>query len=140
MAPEADFTNIESLSKLDLPSLPVLKGEKDWEQWWNSVSAYFEVLELEMFLNEDVKEPNDPEQKKGWLKCRRLIMVHLLKAINSEVQRDMKVLGWDIKNPYNTVQMAKKAVTKVSSDSLRQLLNTWNTLNAKRYRNLKEFI
>src|SRR2546423_12664064 len=52
----------------------------------------------------------------------------------------MEVLGWDIKNPYNTVQMTKKAVTKVSNDSLRQLLDTWNKLNAKRYRNLKEFI
>ena len=82
MAPEADFTNIEALGKLDLPSLPVLKGEKDWEQWWNSVTAYFEVLELEMFLNQDIKEPDDQEQKKKWLKCRRF---HLLKAINSEV-------------------------------------------------------
>ena len=36
--------------------------------------------------------------------------------------------------------MAQKAVTKVSSDSLRQLIDTWNKLNAKRYRNLKEFI
>ena len=49
------------------------------------MTAYFEVLELEMFLNQDVKEPNDPEQKKGWLKYRRLIIIHLLKAINSEV-------------------------------------------------------
>ena len=85
MAPEANFTNIKSLSKFDLPSLPVLKGEKDCEQWQNSVSVYFEVLELEMFLNENIKEPNDPEQKKGWLKYRRLIIIHLLKAINSEM-------------------------------------------------------
>ena len=137
---DADFVDIDTLGKLDLPSLPVLKGEKDWKQWWNNVNAYFEVLELERFLTEDIKEPTDPDQKKKWLKCRRLIMVHLLKAINSEVQRDMEVLGWDIKNPYNTVQIAQKAVTKISSDSLRQLLDTWNRLNAKRYRNLKEFI
>jgi len=137
---DADFVDIDTLGKLDLPSLPVLKGEKDWKQWWNNVNAYFEVLELERFLTEDIKEPTDPDQKKKWLKCRRLIMVHLLKAINSEVQRDMEVLGWDIKNPYNTVQIAQKAVTKISSDSLRQLLDTWNKLNAKRYRNLKEFI
>ena len=52
----------------------------------------------------------------------------------------MKVLDWDIKNPYNTIQMAKKAVTKISNNSLRQLLDTWNKLNTKRYRNLKEFI
>jgi hypothetical protein len=32
IAPEANFTNIKSLNKLNLPSLPVLKGEKDWEQ------------------------------------------------------------------------------------------------------------
>ena len=57
------------------------------------MTVYFEVLELEMFLNEDVKEPNDPEQKKGWLKYRRLVMVHLLKTINSEMQRDIQVLG-----------------------------------------------
>jgi len=139
-ATNADFIDIDTLGKLDLPSLPVLKGEKDYKQWWNSVSAYFEVLELERFLTEDIKEPQDPEQKKKWLKCRRFIMVHLLKAINSEVQRDMEVLGWDIKNPYNTVQMAQKAVTKISSDFLRQLLDSWNKLNAKRYRNLKEFI
>ena len=139
-ATDADFVDIDTLGKLDLPSLPVLKSEKDWKQWWNSVIAYFEVLELENFLNEDIKEPNDPEKKKKWLKCRRLIIVYLLKAINSEVQKDMEVLGWDIKNPYYTVQMAQKAVSKVSSDSLRQLLDIWNKLNAKRYRNLKEFI
>ncbi len=140
MAPETDFIDIDTLGKLDLPSLPILKGEKDYKQWWKSVTVYFEVLELEMFLNEDIKEPQDPEQKRKWQKCRRFIMVHLLKAINSEVQKDMETLGWDFRDPYNTIQMAQKAVTKVSSDSLRQLIDTWNKLNAKRYRNLKEFI
>jgi hypothetical protein len=137
---DADFVNIDTLGKLDLPSLPILKGEKDYKQWWKSVTVYFEVLELENFLTEDIKEPNDPEKKKKWQKCRRFIMVHLLKAINSEVQKDMETLGWDFRDPYNTIQMAQKAVTKVSSDSLRQLIDTWNKLNAKRYRNLKEFI
>src|SRR5436190_22203890 len=94
-----DYVDIDALGKLDLPTLPVLKSEKDWEQWWNSVTAYFEVLELERFLTEDIREPTDPEKKRKWLKCRRFIMVHLLKAIASDVQKDMKVLGWDIKNP-----------------------------------------
>ena len=31
MAPEADFTNIKALDKLNLPSLPILKDEKDWK-------------------------------------------------------------------------------------------------------------
>src|SRR6266516_6871350 len=137
---QADFVDIDTLGKLDLPTLPILKSEKDWKQWWNTVTAYFEVLELEKFLTEDIREPTDSEQKRKWLKCRRVIMVHLLKAISSDVQKDMKVLGWDIKNPHNTVEIARKAVTKVSSDSLRQLLDSWNRLNAKRYQNLKEFI
>jgi hypothetical protein len=90
-------------------------------------------LELERFLTEDIREPADPDKKRKWLKCRRFIMVHLLKAIVSDVQKDMKVLGWDIKNPHKTVETARKAVTKVLSDSLRQLLDSWNRLNAKRY-------
>jgi hypothetical protein len=66
-------------------------------------------------------------------------MVHLLKAI-SGVQKDMEVLGWDIKSPYNMIETARKAVTQVSGDSLRQLLDSWDRLNAKVYRNLKDFI
>jgi hypothetical protein len=27
----ADFVDIDTLGKLDLPTLPVLKGEKDWK-------------------------------------------------------------------------------------------------------------
>ena len=61
-------------------------------------------------------------------------MVHLLKAISAGVQKDMEVLGWDIKNPYNTIKTAKKAITQVLSDSLRQLLDSWNRLNAQGYR------
>ncbi len=52
----------------------------------------------------------------------------------------MEVLGWDINSPYNTIETARKAVTQVSGDSLRQLLDSWNRLNAKGYRNLKDFI
>ena len=37
-------------------------------------------------------------------------MVYLLKAISADVQKDMEVLGWDIKNPYNTIEMAKRTV------------------------------
>ena len=32
MAPETDFIDIDTLGKLDLPSLPILKGEKDYKQ------------------------------------------------------------------------------------------------------------
>jgi hypothetical protein len=60
----ADFVDIDTLRKLDLSILPVLKGEKDWKQWWKTVTTYFEVLELEKFLTEDIKEPTDPEKKK----------------------------------------------------------------------------
>jgi hypothetical protein len=93
-----DFVDIDTLGMLDLPFLPTLKQEKDWKQWWNSVNAYFEVLELEKFLTEDIREPIDPEKKRKWLKCRRFMMIHLLKALSSGVQKDMEVLGWDIKN------------------------------------------
>jgi hypothetical protein len=41
-----------------------------------------------------------------------------MEALSSRVQNDMEVLGWDIKSPYNTVETAQKAVTKVLSDSL----------------------
>ena len=137
---EMEFADIETIGKLDLPSLPILKQEKDWKQWWNSVNAYFEVLELETFLTIDIQEPTEADKKKKWQKCRRFVMVHLLKAISAGVQKDMEVLGWDIKNPYNTIEMAKRAVTQVSGDSLRQLLDSWNRLNARGYRNLKDFI
>ena len=90
----ADYVDIDTLGKLDLPTLPVLKSEKDWKQWWNSVTAYFEVLELEKFLIEDIREPTDLEKKRKWLKCRRFIMVHLLKAITSDVQKIWKSLDW----------------------------------------------
>ena len=88
-----DFVDIDTLGKLDLPSQPILKQEKDWKQWWNSVNAYFEVLELEQFLTNDIREPINPEKKRKWQKCRRFVMVHLLKAISSGVQKDMEVLG-----------------------------------------------
>src|SRR5437764_2185301 len=87
-----------------------------------------------------MKEATEADKKKKWQKCRRFVMVHLLKAISAGVQKDMEVLGWDIKNPYNTIEMAKRAVTQVSGDSLRQLLDSWNRLNARGYRNLKDFI
>jgi hypothetical protein len=71
--------------------------------------AYFEVLELEKFLTEDILEPIDLEKNRKWLKCRRFIMVHLLKAIDSDVQKDMEVLGWVIKSPHNTVETARNS-------------------------------
>jgi hypothetical protein len=76
-----------------LPSLPVLKQEEGWKQWWNNVMAYLEVLELEKFLTEDIPESIDPGKKRQWLKCRRFIMVHLLKAIAPDVQKDTEVFG-----------------------------------------------
>jgi hypothetical protein len=82
----ADFVDIDTLGKLDLPSLPILKSEKDWKQWWKTVTTYFEVLELEKFLTEDIREPTDPEKKRKWQKCRRFIMIHLLKAISSDAK------------------------------------------------------
>jgi hypothetical protein len=114
-----DFVDIDTIGELDQPSLPILKQEKNWKQWWNSVNAYFEVLELERFLTEDIREPINPEKKRKWQKCRRFVMVHLLKAISSGVQKDMEVLGWDIKSPNNTIETARKVVTQVSGDSLR---------------------
>jgi hypothetical protein len=66
IAPDTDFININTLGKLDLPSLPILKGEKDYKQWWKSVTVYFEVLELKNFLTKDIKEPNNPKKKKKW--------------------------------------------------------------------------
>jgi hypothetical protein len=137
---ERDFVDIDGLGKLDLPSLPVLRQEKDWKRWWNNIVAYFELLELESFLIEDIQEPQSPEKKKRWLKCRRFMMIHLLKALSSGVQKYMEVLGWDTKSPYNTIETASKAIMKVSSDSLRQLLDSWNRLNAKHDQNIKEFI
>jgi len=137
---DEQFVDIDSLGKLDLPSLPVLKQEKDWKEWWDSVVAYFEVLELDNFLIRDIPEPVDLEKRKKWLKCRRFVMVHLLKALSSGVKKDMQILGWDNKNPYKTIEIAQKAITKTSGDSLRQLLESWNRLNAKKYQNLKEFI
>src|SRR5437762_11768796 len=101
---EMEFVDIDTIGKLDLPSLPVLKQEKDWKQWWNSVNAYFEVLELETFLTTDIQEPTDPDNKKKWQKCRRFVMVHLLKAISTGVQRDMELLAWDIKSPFDTIE------------------------------------
>ena len=90
---EMEFIDIDTIGKLDLPSLPVLKQEKDWKQWWNSVNAYFEVLELETFLTTDIQEPTDPNNKKKWQKYRRFIIIHLLKAISAGVQKDIEVLG-----------------------------------------------
>jgi hypothetical protein len=66
IASDTDFININTLGKLDLPSLPILKGEKDYKQWWKSVTVYFEVLELKNFLTKDIKEPNNPKKKKKW--------------------------------------------------------------------------
>jgi hypothetical protein len=63
---DTDFVDIDSLGKLDLPSLPILKQEKDWKQWWNNVIAYFEALELEKFVTEDIPEPQGPEKKRKW--------------------------------------------------------------------------
>jgi len=51
---EMEFVDIDTIGKLDLPSLPILKQEKDWKQWWNSVNAYFEVLKLKRFLTTDI--------------------------------------------------------------------------------------
>ena len=47
--------------KFDLPSLAALKNEKDWKHWWNGIKAYFEVLEPERFLIENIPEPIDPD-------------------------------------------------------------------------------
>ena len=59
-----EFVDVNALGKLDLPSLPVLKQEKDWKQWWNSVTAYFEVLELDIFLIQDIPKLQEPEKRK----------------------------------------------------------------------------
>jgi hypothetical protein len=59
-----DYVDINTLGKLDLPTLPVLKNEKGWKQWWDDVIAYFELLELEKFLTEDIKESTNTEKKR----------------------------------------------------------------------------
>jgi len=53
----------------------------------------FEAPELEKFITEDIPEPQGPEKKRKWLKYRRFIMTHLLKAIFTDLQKDMEVLG-----------------------------------------------
>jgi len=89
---DTEFVDIGTLRRLNLPTLPVLKKE-DWKQWWNNVIACFEVLELEKFLIEDIPEPIGSEKKRKWLKCSRFVIVHLLKAISTNVQKDMEVWG-----------------------------------------------
>ena len=137
---DIDIIDIDARGKLDLPPLPVLKSEKDLNFWLTGLNAHFELLELEKFLTIDIQEPTDMEKRRKWLRCRRFIMVHLLRAISQGVQKDIEILGWDKRDPFNTVQTAKRAVSRISSDSIRQLLDAWNHLNAKRFQNLKEFI
>ena len=92
-ATESNLDDINTLGRIELPNLPILKGEKDWEDWWGYASTHFECLNLGRFLTEDIKEPTDPEQKKRWLKSHLIIMVHLLKAISPKVKKDMRTLG-----------------------------------------------
>ena len=65
-----------------MPSLPILKQEKDWKQWWNNVIAYFEALELEKFVTEDI--PHRQKLKSAGCALKR---TDLLEQVNQGERR-----------------------------------------------------
>ena len=61
---EMDFIDIDTLGKLNLLSLLILKQEKNWKQWINNVIAYFKVLELNNFITKNISELEDLEKRR----------------------------------------------------------------------------
>ena len=101
-------------------NLPVLKGQKNFEKWQNAILNALEVADLERYILEDVKEPEDNISKawKTWKNKRATVKkVFVAFVTDDNVIRLLKRNSWDHleKNPKVIYDLIKQYVPQVNT-------------------------
>ena len=105
---------------VDTTNLPVLKGQKNFEKWQNAILNALEVADLERYILEDVKGPEDNTLKawKTWKNERVTVKkVFVASITDNNVIRLLKRSRQDYleKNLKVTYDLVKRYVPQVGT-------------------------
>ncbi|KAF9063062.1 hypothetical protein BDP27DRAFT_1480036 [Rhodocollybia butyracea] len=104
---------------LELPSVPLLKGESNLEEWKDILIRTLELHGLEYYVQTEVPEPADPAVREQW-KCDRAKVNLLLKRSTPLVQNTLEAAGWNrfaAEDPKALYELILRVIPNVSANA-----------------------
>lgn len=128
-------------SSLQLPKVPILKGESNLEEWKDMLIQTLEVQDLEDYILKEVPEPVDLTERGKWKRDRAKVML-IIKGSISPVQSTLEAAGWNRfteKNPKALYELIQRAIPKVSADATGDLVAEFGSISRKTFDSLMAY-
>jgi hypothetical protein len=117
-------------SRIDLPRVPLLKGESNLEEWKDILVEVLRTQALEDHLTDDQPQPEDAAELKTWKKERAMVVL-IIKGSLQAVRTLFINNGWDPNNrsPKYHYDFVLRYIPKVSEASLGDLVLELGRIN-----------
>ncbi|KAM4064135.1 hypothetical protein HRG_012855 [Hirsutella rhossiliensis] len=128
-------------ASLQLPKIPILKGESNLEEWKDMLIQTLEVQDLEDYILAEVPEPVDQAERGKWKRDRAKVML-IIKGSISPVQTTLEAAGWSRfteKDPKVLYELIQRAIPKVSADATGDLVAEFGSISRKTFDSLMAY-
>jgi hypothetical protein len=127
-------------TRLDLPRVPLLKGESNLAEWKDMLEKVLQTQALEEHLEADQPEPAQPETKKQWKKERAMVVLIITSSL-AHVRTLLINNGWDPSNksPKYHYDAVLRYIPKVSEASLGDLVRELGKINRGKFDSMLKY-
>ncbi|KAK5651075.1 hypothetical protein OQA88_13707 [Cercophora sp. LCS_1] len=109
--------------------IPILRSEEDLPYWSAMVRTSLGASSLIDYIEKDIPEPTDSNERIQWQKDRAIATYSLLQSLQDpKVRKLMEANGWTMeeKNPKVTFETAKLSVPSTTKSSIANMLYEFN--------------
>ncbi|KAL2020851.1 hypothetical protein VTK56DRAFT_7842 [Thermocarpiscus australiensis] len=139
MADESSTAN----TKLELPPIPLLKGEANFEEWRNAAEIHAQWFELEGFLDgSEVCPATATSEQEETFRRRKLLAYSMIKYSITPVIDFVKSSGWQQENedPKTLWDIVNKTIPSISNEHWTALIEKISTMDVERYSDLEAYL
>ncbi|KAK3364228.1 hypothetical protein B0T25DRAFT_563256 [Lasiosphaeria hispida] len=107
-------------------TIPVLKGENNYEAWASIIRFHLRYDDLENYIDEDVEAPADTDESLN----------------DPKVSTKLQAAGWEYHtgDPYKTWTAVRKVIKHESEEAISSYLEEYTHLNRKTFDTMEAFV
>lgn len=126
--------------KLDLPKIPMLQGEENLDEWKDMLRRHLRVHGLRQYIDQDVPEPLEEEDKLKW-ETRRAAVGLIMTSTLSKVRQTLINHGWDPEeeNPKIVYDLVVRAIPKISEEAIGDLVRELGRIDRATFSTIQNY-
>lgn len=130
-----------SEASLQLPKIPLLKGEENLEEWKDLLIDTLTIQDLDRYILTDVPQPEAQDDAQLWRINRAKVML-IIKGSLTHVSKTLESAGWnrfEEKNPKKLYDLIQSAIPRVSADAAGDLVAEFGHINVRSFDTLQAY-